>query len=108
MSGPYRDSLEMLRNRLVALDREIAAIEEGFSDDDQSVEYMRMPVNVTLEKIPESKNRYGTFLPVVQTLHPLLRQHPHQHLYWHLPCCHVFLWTHLHRHLRTWTAPASS
>ena len=50
-----------------------SSIEEGFAGDDQSVEYMRMPVNVTLEKIPQSKNRYGTFLPVVQMKHPLLR-----------------------------------
>jgi len=50
-----------------------SSIEEGFSDDDQSYEYMRMPVNVTLEKLRETKNRYGTFLPVVQSKHPLLR-----------------------------------
>lgn len=51
-----------------------SSIEEGFSDDDQSYEYMRKPVNVTLEKLRETKNRYGTFLPVVQSEHPLLRQ----------------------------------
>ena len=50
-----------------------SSVEEGFSDDDQSYEYMRMPVNVTLEKLRETKNRYGTFLPVVQSEHPLLR-----------------------------------
>ena len=50
-----------------------SSVDEGFADDDQSTEYMRMPMNVTLEKIPESKNRYGTFLPVVQTEHPLLK-----------------------------------
>ncbi|MDT8389129.1 MAG: glycosyl hydrolase family 65 protein [Lentisphaeria bacterium] len=50
-----------------------SSIEEGFSDDDQSYDYMRMPVNVTLEKLRETKNRYGTFLPVVQSKHPLLR-----------------------------------
>ena len=50
-----------------------SSIEEGFGDDDQSYEYMRMPVNVTLEKLRETKNRYGTFLPVVQSKHPLLR-----------------------------------
>lgn len=50
-----------------------SSIEEGFMDDDQAYEYMRMPVNVTLEKLRETKNRYGTFLPVVQSRHPLLR-----------------------------------
>jgi kojibiose phosphorylase len=50
-----------------------SSIEEGFADDDQSYEYMRMPVNVTLEKLRDTKNRYGTFLPVVQSEHPLLR-----------------------------------
>ena len=50
-----------------------SSIDEGFSDDDQSYEYMRMPVNVTLEKLRDTKNRYGTFLPVVQSEHPLLR-----------------------------------
>jgi kojibiose phosphorylase len=50
-----------------------SSIEEGFMNDDQSFEYMRKPVNVTLEKIVETKNRYGTFMPVIQTEHPLLR-----------------------------------
>ena len=50
-----------------------SSIDEGFSDDDQAYDYMRMPVNVTLEKLRETKNRYGTFLPVVQSKHPLLR-----------------------------------
>ena len=50
-----------------------SSVEEGFCDDDQSVEYVRLPVNVTLEKQAESKSRYGTFLPVVEATHPFLR-----------------------------------
>lgn len=50
-----------------------SSVEEGFRDDDQAIEYMRKPVNVTLEKLAESKSRYGTFVPVIQTEHPLLR-----------------------------------
>jgi len=48
-------------------------IEEGFEDDDQAMEYNRLPVVVTLEKIPSAKSRWGTFMPVVQGEHPFLR-----------------------------------
>lgn len=50
-----------------------ASIDEGFSDDDQSVEYTRYMDNTTLEKTPESKSRWGSFIPVVQADHPTLR-----------------------------------
>lgn len=50
-----------------------SSFEEGFEGDDQSFEYLRKPVNVTLEKQVETKSRYGTFMPVIQTEHPLLR-----------------------------------
>ncbi|MDP6630160.1 MAG: glycosyl hydrolase family 65 protein [Kiritimatiellia bacterium] len=50
-----------------------SCVDEGFHDDDQSRDYMRLPVNVTLEKQAESKSRYGTFLPVVEGTHPFLR-----------------------------------
>ena len=32
-----------------------ASIDEGFEDDDQSVEYDRLPANVSLEEIPTAK-----------------------------------------------------
>ena len=50
-----------------------ASIEEGFEDDDQSVEYERRMDNTTLEKSREAKSRWGTFMPVIQAQHPTLR-----------------------------------
>jgi trehalose/maltose hydrolase-like predicted phosphorylase len=50
-----------------------ASVDEGFADDDQSVEYTRIPGNVSLEKIPTRKSRWGTYMPVVQANHPLWR-----------------------------------
>jgi kojibiose phosphorylase len=50
-----------------------ASIEEGFEDDDQSIEYDRIPANVSLEVIPSRKSRWGTFLPVIQGRHPFWR-----------------------------------
>ena len=50
-----------------------ASIDEGFQDDDQSLEYDRIPGNVSLEKIPTRKSRWGTYMPVVQARHPLWR-----------------------------------
>ncbi len=51
-----------------------ASIDEGFADDDQSVEYERRMDNTTLEKTRATKSRWGTFMPVVQANHPTLRQ----------------------------------
>ena len=50
-----------------------ASIEEGFDDDDQSYEYVRYMDNTTLEKVHETKSRWGTFMPVIQADHPTLR-----------------------------------
>jgi kojibiose phosphorylase len=50
-----------------------ASIDEGFRDDDQSLEYDRIPGNVSLEKIPTRKSKWGTYMPVVQARHPLWR-----------------------------------
>jgi trehalose/maltose hydrolase-like predicted phosphorylase len=50
-----------------------ASIEEGFLDDDQSIEYDRRMDNTTLEKSRASKSRWGTFMPVIQAEHPNLR-----------------------------------
>ncbi|PKO01587.1 MAG: hypothetical protein CVU43_12220 [Chloroflexi bacterium HGW-Chloroflexi-5] len=51
-----------------------ASIDEGFQDDDQSVEYERRMDNTTLEKTRASKSRWGTFMPVVQANHPNLNK----------------------------------
>lgn len=50
-----------------------ASIEEGFVDDDQSLEYERHMDNTTLEKSIDSKSRWGTFMPVIQAKHPTLK-----------------------------------
>jgi len=50
-----------------------ASMDEGFADDDQSVEYARHMDNTTLEKSRVTKSRWGTFMPVIQGRHPTLR-----------------------------------
>jgi len=50
-----------------------ASIDEGFDNDDQSFEYNRFMDNTTLEKVHESKSRWGTFIPVIQAEHLTLR-----------------------------------
>lgn len=50
-----------------------ASIDEGFEDDDQSLEYDRIPGNVSLEKILTRKSRWGTYMPVIQGKHPFWR-----------------------------------
>lgn len=50
-----------------------ASIDEGFEDDDQAIEYDRIPGNVSLEEIPTSKSKWGTYMPVVQGKHPFWR-----------------------------------
>jgi kojibiose phosphorylase len=50
-----------------------ASIEEGFENDDQSVEFERRMDNTTLEKPRDTKSRWGTFIPVIQADHPNLR-----------------------------------
>jgi len=49
-----------------------ASIEDGFEDDDQSMEFDRFMGNVTLEVIKASKSKWGTFMPVIQARHPHL------------------------------------
>ncbi len=49
-----------------------ASVEEGFEDDDQSLEFDRYMVNVTLEVIPAAKSKWGTYMPVIQARHPHL------------------------------------
>jgi len=50
-----------------------SSFEEGFSDDEQNLEYDRIPTNVSLEVIPSKKSRWGTFIQIVQARHPFWR-----------------------------------
>ena len=47
-----------------------SSFDEGFSDDEQNLEYDRIPGNVSLEVIPAKKSRWGTFIQLVQARHP--------------------------------------
>ncbi len=47
-----------------------SSFEEGFEDDEQSLEYDRIPGNVSLEVIPSKKSRWGIFIQLVQARHP--------------------------------------
>ena len=51
-----------------------ASVEEGFENDDQSNEYMRLPTNTTLEKFREGKSKWGTYMPGFMAMHPLLKE----------------------------------
>lgn len=51
-----------------------ASVEEGFEEDNQAYEYMRLPTNTTLEKFRESKSKWGTYIPGFMALHPLLKE----------------------------------
>ncbi len=48
------------------------SLEEHFSDAPQNVEYTRLPANVTSERFPETKAKWGTYVPGVFGPHPLL------------------------------------
>jgi len=50
-----------------------SSFEEGFEDDEQNLEYDRIPGNVSLEAIPSKKSRWGTFIQLVQAKHPFWR-----------------------------------
>lgn len=47
-----------------------SSFDEGFEDDEQNLEYDRIPGNVSLEVIPSKKSRWGTFIQLVQARHP--------------------------------------
>lgn len=49
-----------------------ASLEEHIADAPQNVTYNRMPANVTSEKFPEFKARWGTYVPGIYGTHPLL------------------------------------
>jgi kojibiose phosphorylase len=50
------------------------SLEEHLFGDPQNQEYTRRPANVTAEKFFETKARWGTFIPGVRGLHPLLNR----------------------------------
>ncbi|MEO2074894.1 MAG: glycosyl hydrolase family 65 protein [Bacillus sp. (in: firmicutes)] len=50
------------------------ALEEGILEEKQSLEYMRLPMNVTLEKSHHMKSKWGTFVPGIVGNHPLLKE----------------------------------
>ena len=50
-----------------------SSFDEGFSEDEQNLEYDRIPGNVSLEVIPAKKSRWGTFIQLVQARHPFWR-----------------------------------
>jgi kojibiose phosphorylase len=47
-----------------------SSFDEGFEEDEQDLEYDRIPGNVSLEVIPSRKSRWGTFIQRVQARHP--------------------------------------
>nr|PZN58024.1 MAG: glycoside hydrolase family 65 protein [Chloroflexota bacterium] len=48
------------------------SFEEHLYDAPQAVTYLRKPANVTAEAFPEMKVKWGTFVPGIYGLHPLL------------------------------------
>lgn len=50
-----------------------SSIDEGFTDDPQSMEYDWFPGNTTLMSPPVSKSKWGTYMPVLAARHPFRR-----------------------------------
>jgi trehalose/maltose hydrolase-like predicted phosphorylase len=48
------------------------SLEEHLADAPQNVSYTRLPANVTSEKFPDTKSKWGTYVPGVFGRHPLL------------------------------------
>ena len=48
------------------------SLEEPCGDDPQNHDYMRLPGNVTAEKFPETRQKFGTYIPGIYGRHPLL------------------------------------
>ena len=48
------------------------SFEEGLASAPQNVTYLRRPTNVTAEKFPEMKSKWGTFVPGIYGVHPLM------------------------------------
>lgn len=50
------------------------SFEEGLTCEVQDEEYMRMPANVTLEKLRNPISKWGTYVPGIVGYHPLLHE----------------------------------
>lgn len=50
------------------------SFEEGLKDENQAEEYMRLPMNVSLEKSNLMVSKWGTYVPGVAGVHPLLKE----------------------------------
>lgn len=48
------------------------SFEEGLAESPQNVTYLRRPANVSAEKFPEMKVKWGTFVPGIYGNHPLM------------------------------------
>lgn len=48
--------------------------EEGLRAADQNESYMRLPANVTIEKPKHPRSKWGTYVPGITGLHPLLKE----------------------------------
>lgn len=48
--------------------------EEGLKAADQNESYMRLPANVTIEKPKHPRSKWGTYVPGITGLHPLLKE----------------------------------
>lgn len=48
--------------------------EEGLAAAVQDEEYMRLPANVTIEKPRHPRSKWGTYIPGITGLHPLLKE----------------------------------
>ncbi|HHW49400.1 MAG TPA: glycoside hydrolase family 65 protein, partial [Clostridiaceae bacterium] len=50
------------------------SFEEGLEEADQNEEYMRLPANVTIEKPRHPISKWGTYIPGITGIHPLLKE----------------------------------
>ena len=50
------------------------AFEEGLDSQQQDLEYIRIPANVTLEKAKKTQSKFGTYIPGVTGNNPLLNE----------------------------------
>ncbi|GKU23671.1 glycoside hydrolase family 65 protein [Clostridium folliculivorans] len=50
------------------------SFEEGINDAPQDEEYIRMPANVTLETARNPRSKWGTYVPGIVGIHPLLKE----------------------------------
>ena len=48
------------------------SLEEHLHNDPQNIEYFRMPTNVTAEVFPDTKMKWGTYIPYIVGPHPTL------------------------------------